>query len=235
MAAAQLELRTKLMRVAGLSAAAMVAACRAEGAVVQSTSATGLRPPTTDGSISWDVDGDGLADFRLQNDSSEFARIHELDPGRFVAGYAITSDGFAKLADGFPVGPQVPGFRFFTSPQTAIQLTASSQIGEDANREGWWMGETGYFGFKFSNAGGTHYGWGEIQFEPAENGTVGSGYTILQAWYDSTPGTAIVVGDTGGGSAVPEPSVALLALLATGGAAIYRRRPRSAVAQGVSG
>ncbi len=31
MAAAQMELRTKLMRVAGLSAAAMVAACRAEG------------------------------------------------------------------------------------------------------------------------------------------------------------------------------------------------------------
>jgi len=55
------------------------------------------------------------------------------------------------------------------------------------------MGDTGFFGFKFTSGGNTYYGWGEIHIQ----GLSTSPYTITRAYYNSTPFAPITVGDTG--------------------------------------
>ena len=90
---------------------------------------------------------------------------------------------------------------------------------------GWQMGDTGFFGFKFSSdvtQSDTFYGWGEMVFAPpTSSGIKGHGFTITRMYYDDT-GAAIKVGDTG--AVIPEPSTCALALLAAGGVAAYRAR-----------
>ncbi|MCC6353799.1 MAG: PEP-CTERM sorting domain-containing protein [Verrucomicrobiae bacterium] len=143
----------------------------------------------------------------------------ELGAARFVAPTGRASDGFAKLNAGFAVGPTLAtGFKFFAFAQALITITSTGGIGFDASQSGWALNDTGYFGFKFSNASGTHYGWGQVNIDGS---SAGSGYTILNAYYNDTPDAPITV------APIPEPShVAILALGAAGVAAWRRRRRR---------
>ena len=177
------------------------------------------------GPINWDVDSDGDRDFSLLMSSfSSRALLNEDNGGRFVAGYSVRYDGFARLASGFLVGPSMAGFRFFTSAQTGITVTYQGGIGSDLGPQGWNFADTGFFGFKFTSGGNTYYGWGEIHIQ----GLSTSPYTITRAYYNNTPFAPITVGDTG--SAVPEPSACALALLAAGGVAAYRGRRKQVAA-----
>ena len=119
------------------------------------------------------------------------------------------------------------GHKFFASAQTGLTVTANSGIGGDAGAQGWSMGDTGFFGFKFTSGPNTYYGWGEVVFDPANNGTKGHGFQFTRLYYDDT-GAAVTVGDTG--SVIPEPSTYALALLAAGGVAAYRSRRKVAAA-----
>ncbi|MFM7988807.1 MAG: hypothetical protein ACKPKO_56780, partial [Candidatus Fonsibacter sp.] len=94
------------------------------------------------------------------------ARLTETNGGRFVAGAAISFDGFAKLSSGFVVGPTMAGFKFFASAQGGISITSESAIEFDAGAQGWSMGDIGFFGFKFTSGANTYYGWGEIAIDP---------------------------------------------------------------------
>jgi hypothetical protein len=116
----------------------------------------------------------------------------------------------------------MPGFKFFTYAQGTITVSLSSGgIGGDLGAQGWNKGETGFFGFKFTNGTGTHYGWGEITIP------LGSSlFAITKAYYETTPDTPILVGATGG--VIPEPSTCALALLAAGGVAAYKGRRKQA-------
>lgn len=218
----------KLALAGGAASLALCSGNVVEGAIIASPYAP-IGPPSFSGGNELDVDGDGTSDFRLSHTSSS-ASLTELNGGRFVAANFVGSDGFAKLSSGFVVGPTMAGHKFFANAQIGITMTDSSQIGFDASAQGWSMGETGLFGFKFTSGPNTYYGWGEVVFDPANNGTVGYGYKFTKLYYDDT-GAAITVGDTGGtGPVIPEPSTYALALLAAGGVAAYRSRRKVAAA-----
>ncbi len=233
MSAARVSQRGVSEKLALAGGAASLALCSGnvvEGAIIASPNAP-IGPPTA--GYQWnnlDVDGDGTYDFRLWNDASDTAMLTEVNGGRFVATNGRSDDGFAKLSSGFVVGPTMAGHKFFAGAQSSISVTASSSIGNDAGPEGWSMGDTGFFGFKFTSGPNTYYGWGEIVIDPAGNGTKGHGYQLTKLYYDDT-GAAIKVGDTvGAGPVIPEPSTYALALLAAGGVAAYRSRRKVAAA-----
>jgi hypothetical protein len=205
----------------------------AEAGIVQSTTLP-LSPPVSAGSNFWDVDGDGTDDFELSHSSSStrYAILTELGPARFVSPAARASDGFAKLNAGFNVGGSMTaGYKFLSGGQV-ISITDNGNIDIDVGAQGWAIGDTGYFGFKFSNTSGVQYGWGQISI----TGTpTGQGYTLTQAYYNDTVGGSIQVGDTGGSpSSVPEidPASAgsVLSLVMGSLALLERRRLRRAKA-----
>ena len=83
-------------------------------------------------------------------------------------------------------------------------MTRFGNIGNAAAGNGWAMGDIGYFGFKFTNSSGVHYGWGQISFHGVTGGFVqGQGFTLTEAYYNGVAGAPIAVGDTGS-TAVPE-------------------------------
>ena len=235
--ARRLSLSQKLAVASGAAAAfAGVASPQsAEAGIVQSPTLP-MSPPASSGSNFWDVDGDGTNDFELSHSStsgSRYACLTELGPARFVSPAAVPGDGFAKLNAGFNVGGSlVAGYKFFSSPQAGISITSSGAIGGKAGSQGWAIGDIGYFGFKFSNTSGVQYGWGQISI----TGTpTGQGFTLTQAYYNTTPDASIQVGDTGGSpSSVPEidPASAgsVLSLVMGALAMLERRRLRRAKA-----
>jgi len=199
-----------------------------EGAIISSAS-TPIRPPTTPGSSFLDIDGDGTTEFALRHVNFYgyiFGVMTEVS-GRFVGTVFRSEDAFRKLTSDLVVGPTMPGFKFFDSPQDFIDITeAGLNVGNDAVNQGWLSrGDTGYFGYKFTSGGNTLFGWGEMVIDPAASGTAGYGFTFTKLYYDDT-GAPIVVGDTG--SAVPEPSTWALAVLAAGGVTAYRARRKVA-------
>ncbi len=67
--------------------------------------------------------------------------------------------------------------------------------------EEWANSGAGYVGFKFQNGNDTHYGWAKITITSNSAGVE----TLLYGYaYESTPNTAIMVGDTGGNMAIGE-------------------------------
>jgi hypothetical protein len=228
-------LSQKLAVASGAAAAftGVAAPQLAEAGIIRSTTLP-LSPPASNSSgTQWDVDGDGTTDFTLNNNTST-ATLAEIGLARFVSPAAKASDGFAKLNAGFDVGGSMVGYKFFINAQAGMTITASGEIGRDAREQGWAFGDIGYFGFKFSNASGVHYGWGQVNIHGASNGfTVGQGFTITEAYYDDTPDASITVGDKGAAS-VPEidPASAgsVLSLVMGSLAMLERRRLRRAKA-----
>ncbi len=192
-----------------------------------------LSPPTSAGFIFWDVDGDGTNDFQLINNSGTSASLDELGFARFVAPAAATRDGFAKLNAGLSVfGAFSAGYKFFANAQTGITVTSSGAVSADAADGGWALGDIGYFGFKFTNASGVHYGWGQANMHGATGGFgVGQGFTFTEAYYEGAADQAIAVGDRGSVVGVPEPAGpagTVLSLVIGSLAMLERRRMRRA-------
>jgi hypothetical protein len=200
----------------------------AHAAVVQSTTVNApFRPPSAAGTINWDVDNDGTADFGLVNSFTYAAFFNDLAGGRVVGATTVSNDRFKKLNSGFVVSSGMTGYGFLTSAQQGPTVTyGTGFIGIDAGNQGWSVGDTGFIGFKFTaNSGAdTHYGWAEITIDGTGSG--GSGYIINEAWYNSTPGGAIAVG------AIPEPTTAAAGLgaLALGAAGLRRWRKQKQAA-----
>jgi len=230
-------LSQKLALASGAAAAftGVAAPQLAEAEIIRSTTlplsppASGASLPLSGGVNYWDVDGDGTNDFRLFNRLNNLARLTDLGPARFVCSINATTDGFAKLNTGFNVGGAlVAGYKFQSFSSSDITMTNRGAIGGDIGAQGWSIGNTGYFGFKFSNASGVHYGWGQASFTGTPGG---QGYTLTEAYYNSTPDASIQVGDTGAAS-VPEidPASAgsVLSLVMGSLAMLERRKMRRA-------
>lgn len=211
----------------------------AEAGIVQSTTLP-LSPPSSSGENYWDVDGDGSNDFGLfgyiprpattpdQTTGPPFAALKEFNAGRFVIPNRIYNGTLAKLASGVTVGPNLGNaYRFSTVARTR-SITGTGVTAGGAFNGGWTRNNPGSFGFKFSNASGVHYGWGQMLITGTPQG---SGFTLTSAYYNDTPGASITVGDTGGSpSAVPEidPTSAggVLSLVMGSLAMLERRRVR---------
>jgi len=212
------------------------------GLAAQSADATPIRsptlplsPPATDGTIPWDIDGDGTEDFRLRNlygIAASFGNVGAApSPARFVVASTVTESGFAKLSTGFNVGAIMSGFSFFPDPEFN-SMTRYGTIGSAAAGNGWALGDIGFFGFKFTIGSDVHYGWGQIDIHGVTGGFVqGQGFTLTEAYYESDGGDSIVVGNRGN-TAVPEidPASAgsVLALVMGSLAMLERRRMRRA-------
>lgn len=221
-----MSLSQKLALAGGAGAA--LAGLSAEAVPIQSPTVP-ISPPAN-GYANWDVDGDGTTDFRLARSSSGPSATMDgnLNPNNRVIALTRTQfpfDNIAKLASGFAVGASpVAGFNF--NPRSSIEMTADGSVDADAQRGGWATGDIGFFGFRFSNTSGLHFGWAELSLHGGE-----TGYTILRSYYNDIAGASINVGDTG---AAPVPEIdpasagSVLSLVMGSLAMLERRRSRRA-------
>ena len=223
----------KFEKITGLSAASIAMGSSANAALIASTTipAGGLTSPSSPGTINWDIDNDGTDDFRFSivTSSNTFTygslAIVDLGDAR-IAGPDTNPLFFKKLTAGAKLGTANDALGFNPGARSRSLISTYSSlpfIGVWLRDDGGWsLGDTGYFGFKFTSNGNTHYGWAEM--------TLSSGSlqaTINEAWYNDTPDGSVTVGN-----AVPEPAEVGLGLgvLALGAAGLRRMRQHRKVA-----
>lgn len=219
------------LKLAITASAGAVAASQTQAAVFASpTVGSGLKPPAgLDSGINWDVDNDGQTEFRLEHGFSYWLDWHWAELAaqgymghkvQLVMPNVAGTDGILKLGSGFAVGPTLTGAKWGINGGEPT-MTMNGAIGFHANQGGWAVGDTGYFGFRFTdpypNEANMHYGWGEMTITGTPEG---QGFTINKAYYESTPGASI---------AVPEPaSLGALGLVALAMGALARRTRNAA-------
>jgi len=213
----RMSLSQKLALAGGAGAAiAGIAAPQSADAVPIQSSTVPLTP-TLGAYTYWDVDGNGTDDLRMyaysSTSSAFFSQRADLS-GRFVfpqngvPNPANKAIAMTKLSAGVTIGSNLGTANRFLSDQRNFGMVTSTgtgpTIGPAAAASGWAIGDIGYFGFKFTNTSGVHYGWGQLDIHGQTGGyAFGEAFTITNAYYESTPGASINVGDTGA-SAVPE-------------------------------
>jgi hypothetical protein len=206
----------------------------ANAAIVASTTipTSGLVLPTSQGTSNWDIDNDGTNEFsfnfNLYNPFTSFIYtylyIGELGNTRVALQDGATADTFQKLSAGAKLGTASDALGFNANGFNRMVASAydgfSVYLNDPFLNGGWSLGETGYFGFKFTKDGNTHYGWAEMTLSSSSPAA-----TINEAWYNNTPDGAVTVGVSG---AVPEPAHVGLGLgaLALGAAGLRRMRQR---------
>ena len=185
-----------------------------------------LRPPAAIGTIGWDVDGTGGDDFQLTKFSTYQARLTAVG-GQWIYGTVSASfRGMLNKATGAPVsGNLAPNERFFTGPAIVTFSGDKQFFFFTAN-------VSGQFGFRFTNASDTHYGWASLLIDETP---IGQGYKITEAYYQSTPGTAINVGAVPASAPEPVPEPGTMAVGAglfalAAGAHLRRRREKKTAA-----
>jgi MYXO-CTERM domain-containing protein len=216
-----------LKKLTGLSAASIAMGTSADAALIASTTipAGGLTTPSNPGTINWDVDNDGTNDFKFtyytsssSTSSLYYGTLAMEDLGDARIARPVSSPYFEKLTAGAKLGTANDGLSFYVAQNRALINMSSSSffIGANLKNGGWSLGDTGYFGFKFTSNGNTHYGWAEMTLS---NSTAQA--TINEAWYNDTPDGSVTVGN-----AVPEPAEVGLGLgvLALGAAGLRRMR-----------
>ena len=172
-----------------------------------------LRGPAAAGAVGWDVDGAGGDNFFLVNSVSLFGSLSGAGNSN-----SLLADPFGilqNIATGGAVGALQATWRYLKMTLTYAGTTGALSVNFS-------LGTSGQFGFRFTEASNTYYGWGSLLIDGQ---SVGQGFKITEAYYQSTPGTAIDVG------AVPVPEPTGIALLALGSAGVMawrsRRRPEA--------
>ena len=180
---------------------------------VSTISSGTLRPPASAGNISWDVDGNGIADFQVRNNGSASALIAPLSPftqnpnGLLTTGTVLN----ARLRNAFNLTVGATGANNFAIAQHMV-TNYKSVVSGFSNLT------AGQFGFRFAygnTPGQYRYGWASLT--PNTSLPQGQGYTISQAYYSTSP---IAVG------AVPLPEPSSMVLLAIGSAGVTAWRAR---------
>lgn len=194
-----------------------------------------LRPPATPlGNIAWDVDGNGSDDFYLGNGFNNAALFPLYTTAHFTKANGLLGSARYKLLNLVS--------RATVGPAQAWTVTTFIKVMtyQQANKQNFFTLNTpGYFGFRFAfnlnnEPPSYYYGWAGVTIDGS---ALGQGYKITEAFYQTTPSTAIQVGDVplGGPAPVPELSgdpsgIALLAAGFLGLEALRARRRRPALA-----
>ena len=216
-------------KLSGLAAISTAMGTSADAALVASATipSGGLVSPSSPGTIYWDIDNDGTDDFRFSLTSTSFSTsyygtlyMRDLGDTR-VARPDGSSNIFAKLSSGAKLGTAADGLSFNAATENRTLLfsyTGKVYLGYLPANGGWSLGDTGYFGFKFTSSGNTHYGWAEMTLSSGSQPWA----TINEAWYNDTPDGEVTVG------VVPEPAEVGLGLgaLALGAAGLRRMRQK---------
>lgn len=189
----------QLVGVAGLSA---LAAPVAEAAIVLSVTIVPdlAVPGFFSAGQGWDIDGDGIADFRL---------------GRFALGAQVIASGenlgdpvkpagvfgLQRLNSGATIGETLqPAHDFFNPPVAVRLIDLNGGLHPETVAAGWAFGETGFFGFRFNIGSDTHYGWSELSMDPDTVPPADRTFRITQTWYNDVAGDSIRAGQT-----IPKP------------------------------
>ena len=216
--------------IKGLTGAvALAGATQAYGKVVSATPPANITGTgsTGEATVTWDVNGDGTADFVFGAGAANIGGSKYLAytgvnsyTGAMV-GYVL--NGAYNYASNLTKGTTIGSASYFVKGTylTTIGVKYGTTV------EGQFLnGKAGYLGFEFTAADGTHYGYIALTStvtSTAKPGTSGGKLAFGTAFYDTTAGEALTIGT----SAVPEPtSLAALAFGAAGaaGAAAYRRK-----------
>lgn len=219
----------KIARAAGsLTALALLPAGAQAGIVFHNTA---IGPVTGTFGGFWDVDGSGQPEFDVRGSLSKAVMDSQGSGGRgLIQKNSQAGVQFQNLPLNFAVGPSVAaGYRFGAAG--GYYRFVATNNGPYAAK-GFSSGVPGYFGFQFTDAGGSnlYYGWAQIT-------VVAQAYTINEWAYESCAGQGIAVGATsggascggGGGGPVPEPSMLSLALIGmgAGGVRAWRKRKQA--------
>ena len=216
-------------KLSGLAAISTAMGTSADAALVASATipSGGFVSPSSPGTINWDIDNDGTNDFRFLLTSTSFSTsyygtlyMRDLGDAR-VARPDGSSNIFAKLSSGAKLGTAADGLSFNAATESrtlVISYSGTNITGYYPADGNWSLGDTGYFGFKFTSSGNTHYGWAEMTLSSGSQPWA----TINEAWYNDTPDGEVTVG------VVPEPAEVGLGLgaLALGAAGLRRMRQK---------
>ena len=190
------------------------------------------------GSVPWDIDGGGTAEFNLStfsffgSFSMSINNAAVSNGANFVIGAGGTTDDILNLGpvsgggSRADIGPTLaPAYAFGGSSyfnRNLLYVTASlGNATFDSNAIGFTDGVAGFIGFKFVNDTTlqTNYGWASLTID------LGNPSLSINEWAYDNMGNPIHVGDTG---RIPEPSgLGGLALLALGAAGVRRRKQQS--------
>jgi hypothetical protein len=213
-------------------AAALAAASEAYGNVVAANSLPANYTPTSITSNppyepSWDVDGDGTADFQFifyQKSGNTglnwlagiygYGGVGIAAPVAYQGTYAVYVN---QLQPGATIGPSSVFNQTQTSTGGYFNVLASRY--KKVLYGQWKTITTGYVGFEFTEADGIHYGYIEVTTSRFVSSSNPGGIFFSNAFYETTPDTPITI--------VPEPgTLASLAfgVLALGAAALRRRK-----------
>jgi len=174
-----------------------------------------LRGPAAAGAVGWDVDGAGGDNFFLVNSVSLFGSLSGAGNSN-----SLLADPFGilqNIATGGAVGALQATWRYLKMTLTYAGTTGALSVNFS-------LGTSGQFGFRFTEASNTYYGWGSLLIDGQSAGAGGQGFKITEAYYQSTSGTAIDVGAVP--VAVPEPTGMTLMALGAAGVAAWRSRRR---------
>lgn len=189
--------------------------------------------------ITWSVDG-SHSTFRLFNNNGNGSFFLVLSSAGSLLGrglvrqdaQGIDNKGFVNLDLGFGVGPSLAaGYNFGGRANDRSMLSSiGANLKITPNPKNFASGVNGFFGFRFTDAGGTNqfYGWAELNLDTASPGTV----TINRWAYNNVAGQSIKVGQTTSDNPVPEPGTLSLTLLGlgAGGVRAWRRRKLASAA-----
>ncbi|MEM8956040.1 MAG: PEP-CTERM sorting domain-containing protein [Verrucomicrobiota bacterium] len=177
--------------------------------------------------FNWDVDGNGLDDFRLRivpGPGSTYYGVLTLFSGNTTEvgnPRLVQASGALSLVPNlfsgintFEIGPTLPPGYTFGNIGQSFRLTTHSTVFLAGKRglnfpSGNFPGPKNIIGFSFENGTDIHYAWMQLE--------LGS-LTVISGAYNDTPGASILVGQ------VPEPSGVLLLAVGAAGLMAWRRR-----------